>query len=263
MTNSQRLLIISILTILLAAVVVSGCTSTTTSPAASTSASARPGTATPANNGPTGPPTVSTSGQTMTITGSQAGQFTMTMEKAKYLVSVKSATGNIGMTTPEMGTDTDLIPYDSASLESSGSYEQQMIHNWNTAGDNSFKITFAGSETGPYTIAWTKLPSGVAAVSPPQKYTGKGQKVLGPVKLNAGTATFTLSCPDAKQAGFNVQLFNADTGAGLGMVGYNAEGGSVTNSYSATKTQNIAAAGNYYIQVTANSAAAWEIDVSQ
>jgi hypothetical protein len=184
------------------------------------------------------------------------------MAKSGYLVSIKSKDGNVEMSTPVMGIDFDLIPYDAASLESSGWYEQQNIQDWNSAGDNTFKIAFTGT-AAPYTIEWTKIPDGAAAaVSPPQTYSGKGQKVLGPVKLNAGKATFTLSCPDTKMAGFAVVLYNVDTGLAGYNVGNNAEAGSLQNSYSATKTVDITTAGDFYIQVTANSAASWNVAVS-
>jgi hypothetical protein len=186
------------------------------------------------------------------------------MEKAGYLVKIKSKDGTVGMSTPVMGTDMDLIPYDAASLESSGWYEQQNIQNWHTAGDNTFKIKASLTKSSsPFTIEWTKLPTGTVAASLPQTYSGNGQKVLGPVKLNAGKATFTLSCPDTKMAGFAVVLYNVDTGLAGYNVGNNAEAGSLQNSYSATKTVDITTAGDFYIQVTANSAASWNVAVSQ
>ncbi len=261
----KSLLIATILTIMLCVIVISGCTSS--SPSAQPTANAPASATVPASapgNAPSGPPKATTSGETMTITGSQGGEFTMTMEKASYLVSVQSQNGLVQMKTPMGGVDLDLIPYNAATPGASGMYEQQFIYDWVKAGSGSFKINFVGDKAAPYTITWTKLPtSTAAAVSAPQKYTGNGQKVLGPVKLSAGMATFTISCPDTKKAGFDIKLFNADTGDYIGMIGYNAESGSVQNSYSAAKSQNIAAAGNYYVQVTANSDANWEVGVSQ
>jgi hypothetical protein len=253
MPPKDRIFILTILLIMLSAVIISGCTTTntTTSPAASAPATG--------GNTPAGTPKVSTSGQTMTISGSQSGQVTMTMAKGLYLVSIKSKDGSVSMSTPMMGTDVDLISYDSASLGSSGWYEQQAVHSWSKAGDGSFKIT----ASTPYIIEWSKLPTGAASVSPPQTYSGKGQKVVGPVKLTSGTATFKMSCPDAKSAGFAVVIFNTNEGIASASVGNNADSGSVQNSYSSTKTVNIATAGDYLVQVTANSDANWEVTVSQ
>ena len=149
-----------------------------------------------------------------------------------------------------------------SALREDGWYSQSDI--WtNLQGSWKWKTT----ATDTYKIIFAKLPLRKTVVSAPQTYATKGRTVLGPVNLS-GNVSFDVTCADAKQAGFTVELFDATTGskivdndgiAVLNLVNY--ENGQSINNYHKVVNLNLSNA-NYLIQVSANKDAAWEVKVN-
>lgn len=104
----------------------------------------------------------------------------------------------------------------------------------------------------------------------PKTYTGTGAMTLGPINLIAGSTTFAIKCSDAGNSGFIVSLQdtpgNNVKGVGMynsGTLYTNVAGTTITNNIDVTKTYTLPAAGNYYIDVSCNGVANWEVSVSQ
>lgn len=76
-------------------------------------------------------------------------------------------------------------------------------------------------------------------------------------------ATINVKASDAKQDGFSVDLKDGTDGSVAIRVASNVESGSAQYNDSAQKKIIVLADGNYYIEVTANKDASWQVDVSQ
>jgi hypothetical protein len=252
----NNILILMTLMIMLAAVVLSGCT-TTTSPSATTGASTSAATATPTvsstGNTPSGAPSVSTSGTTSTVSGSQNGDFNVAMTKGGYLFTVQTKDSNL-----EFDWMGNAYLRQDPSLQSSGWYVETEVRSWTSDG----QIPFSIKATGPYTVTITKLPTGTP-VTPPQTYTGKGEQALGPITLKAGSASFNIKGPSMQDSGFSLQLKDGATGNIVSVIDTNSAMDASQSSYQSQKTIDIPAAGDYYIQAFTNGNDGWEVDVSQ
>lgn len=247
-------ILIAMVAIVALATAMSGCTSTspTVSPTATAAAN---GTASQTSgSGSNVAPAASVSGSTTTIVGSRGGDVNVEMSPSGYLITVTSGDGNVEMSTSDM----NILPESAASLEPSGSYVLSFAKQWFDAGSTTFTV----KASTPYTITLTKLPQG-SPVVPPQTFTGKGEKALGPITLKAGSATFSIKSSDLKQAGFTVELTDGISGSSAGIVASNVDSGNAQNTLDTQETYIVPAAGDYYIAVTANSGASWEVDVSQ
>lgn len=121
------------------------------------------------------------------------------------------------------------------------------------------------------TVQASATPTTSATIdSAPKTYTGTGAKTLGPISLIAGSTTFSIKCSDAGNSGFIVSLQdtpgNNVNGVGVynsGTLYTNVAGTQITNNIDVTKTYTLPAAGNYYIDVSCNGVANWEVSVTQ
>ncbi|NJK85344.1 MAG: hypothetical protein HC906_04620 [Bacteroidales bacterium] len=148
-----------------------------------------------------------------------------------------------------------------SALRNDGWYNQASI--WeNLNGKWKWRV----KATGEYKIVFEKLPLTTAPATAPVTYNSAGQTVLGPVHLN-GSTTFSISCPDAKLAGFTAELFDAETGDEiledyaniLGVV--NWENNQQINNYSKDVTVELPEK-NYLIKVSSNFAANWTVSIN-
>jgi hypothetical protein len=251
MPPRDRIFILTILLIMLSVVIISGCTTTTntkTSPAASKTA-----TTTTAGNEPSGAPKATTSGSTTTISGSQSGDVSVPMTQAGYIFKVETKDSNFKL--DQSGSEYFMSE---ASLEPSGWYEQSVIKIWPSNDQGAFTV----KATGPYIITIIKLPTGTP-VAPPQTFTGKGQKALGPITLKAGPASFKLKGPNMMDAGFNVHLMDGTKGTLVRVVDTN-DGMDISKSiYESQKTVTVPEDGDYYIMAYTSGSKGWEVAVSQ
>ncbi len=258
MPQKKNILILMILTITLAAMVISGCTSTTSpsaSPGASTSATTPAASGTPAGNQPSGAPAVSTSGSVTTVSGSQGGDFQFTSADTPYLFNIQAQDKNFELDYASNEYNHPENLYAGAS----GGYQQSFISSIPSKGQYAFTV----KSSMPYTITMTPLPTGATPVAAPQTFSGKGGQVVGPITLNAGPANFNLNEPSMKDTGFSAQLYSDTTGKFVNMIDTNAASDATKDSYQSQQTVTIPAAGNYYILVFTNGNDAWSIGVSQ
>lgn len=135
--------------------------------------------------------------------------------------------------------------------------------------------TSAGSATP--TVTATPEATAIATTTPasttpdttPKTYSGTGEKTLGPLQLNAGSATFHIKCANAGNSAFYVEFqdlngHNLPSVGKFGSLYNNVKAGSpIENNIDVTNTYAIPAAGNYLIHVSCNDVAQWELSVSQ
>ena len=129
MSLKKNTLILMILTITLAAIVLSGCT-TTTSPQASPGASTSAVTATTTGstgNVPSGAPTVSTSGSVTTISGSQGGDFKVGPADGVYLFNIQAKDSNFELDYALANGGSEFSHPENLYAGTSGWYEQSFI----------------------------------------------------------------------------------------------------------------------------------------
>lgn len=150
-----------------------------------------------------------------------------------------------------------------SSLRSDGWYSQSSI--WTRIAGN---WTWRAKATGSYKITFAHLPLNVTPATLPVTYNSAGRTVLGPVHLS-GSTTFTVSCPDAKLAGFSADLIDANTGEDILNANYYNildivnldENNKAINNYNKVVTVKLNE-GNYLIEVGANNEATWSIKIN-
>jgi hypothetical protein len=184
-----------------------------------------------------------------TITGSGDQTVQMSMVEGGYLHRFKFKNDFDFTRTSSSGISVPLFTSAGAAKDSSGYYTTSRIDHWYSDDTETVAI----KANGPYIVEVIQLPHGTAA-STPQTYTSAGWTVVGPVKLNAGQATFDISAPDLGTYGFMVSLKDGTTGS---------QTNSIATMSTGTKTVDIAEAGEYYIEVNTNKAVDWKITVSQ
>ncbi len=237
MFRIKNTLILMIL-ITLAAIVISGCTTTSSpsaSPGASTSATTPAVTTGSQGNLPSGAPAVSTNGAVTTVSGSQGGDFKVTATDGSYLFSIQ---------TKDQDFELDYAGNDFSHSENlyagaSGWYQQSFISPIPSKGQYAFTV----KTSMPYTITMTPLPTGATPVAAPQTFSGKGGQVLGPITLNAGTANFNLNEPSMKDTGFSAQLYSDTTGQFASMIDTNAASDATKDSYQSQQAVTVPANG--------------------
>ena len=150
-----------------------------------------------------------------------------------------------------------------SSLRSDGWYSQSSI--WTRIAGN---WTWRAIATGSYKVTFAHLPLNVTPATLPVTYNSAGCTVLGPVHLS-GSTTFTVSCPDAKLAGFTADLIDGNTGEGVLNTNYFNildiinidENRKQINNYNKIVTVKLTE-GNYLIEVSANNEATWSIKIN-
>jgi len=199
------------------------------------------------------------------ISGSSNYEFSMAMEDASYMVTFREKEiGNIedySIWVEIFGGWTNLLPGSSFALNTSTNwYEGSDITKFTDSDTYKYKII----ANGDYEIIYEKLPLTKTTVAAPQNYSGMGRKVFGPVTLSENT-TFIISCADAKQAGFTIELYTS-LGAEILDADYhvlyvNLDGNSnAINTIDKTLSRTLAA-GEYLINVDANYLSEYTIKV--
>lgn len=259
----RYILIMSVLTITLLALITSGCSSLT----------GPSGTITPTPRGVTLAPTaqpsvaaqptgVTTSAEGTTISASVNQNVPLQMEKGAYMIKVKSQ-GTIGIDSVNPSGTSAVI----ASIYTENGGERSAVVQWVAPEKDTFKIY---DVTKAYTVQILKLPLANPA-SPPKTFSGVGTQATDPITLKKGTATFAISCPDTAAGSdiqmFQVHLLDGNTGDELGTIAINMGNDPskplITN-YNVQKTFDIPADGVYIIQIPiASPGASWTITVTQ
>jgi len=158
-----------------------------------------------------------------------------------------------------------LAPYSGFAKNASGWYSESKIMDFKSS--KSY-LPIIVKTSVPWEIKLKKLPLvNDNALETPAVITGYGTQVTQAVKLNKGSATFEIKCPDTKKAGFMITLFN-----NLGkhvlpsiILASNVEPGAnpKETSYGSTKKINIPYQGIYFLEIAANGTSAWEVKISQ
>jgi hypothetical protein len=200
----------------------------------------------------------------MIIKGTSNYEFTMGMEDCSYLVNYKEKEmgnlNNFEEYSDLLGMWMTYIPSSIMALRSSGWYEGSVI-NVTYSGTYRFRVTASGD----YQIEFHKIPLSTSPVGLPQDYSGAGGTVFGPFSAS-GTVSFDISCPDAQQAGFMVQLFSATTGEEVLSTGYkplyvnlDANNNGINNiNTTVTKT---GLSGSYLVSVETNLYADYTVSI--
>ena len=257
--GNKYLMGIAFLTITLFVVVLSGCTSQTTSTSTTPTSQAPVSTAVaasnPVGNLPSGAPAVQNSGTTTTVSGSQGGDFTGPVAKGGYLFSIQTQDANY----PHLELDFAGNEFNHPAQYSQGAsgwYEESFIQGIPVSEGGKFTV----KASAPYTITISKVPTGTPLAAP-QTFTGKGGKALGPVALKAGKATIDIKSMNTV-ASFTVNTWDV-TKEQPGALANNFESGKIVSDYQAQKTLDVPADGSYYFIVLTSGQNSWQVDVSQ
>jgi hypothetical protein len=128
----------------------------------------------------------------------------------------------------------------------------QLVQIPNT-GAYVINIKTDSTTSNPWTITITQ-PKGEQSASPPQSYNGKGDQVLGPIRLNSGMATFITSSNADGKGNFIARLYDSDGNLASGII-------NVKGQNSGNEAISIPSSGVYYINMIYDGS--WSISVSQ
>jgi hypothetical protein len=209
---------------------------------------------------------VITNNGNITVKGSGNYEFTIEVDAAAYLITFKEkAQGNLDnveIDIPIMGGWVDWMPWSIMALRSSSWYEGATIQSYSKKQTLKFNAT----ATGAFEVTFEKLPLSKAAVNTPQTFTGAGSTFFGPVTIS-NNGTLTITCSDACQAGFTVNIVDATNGNMLVNTdntalysNYDMATSKLTNNISVVKTKT-GLSGNYFIWVSANMNANYTVQV--
>lgn len=121
------------------------------------------------------------------------------------------------------------------------------------SGDYVLNIETDSITSHPWTITITQ-PRGEQGASVPQSYSGKGDSVVGPIKLNSGLATFKTTSSADGAGNFIVTLY--DNNGGMAGIPANAIGAN-----SGSQAISIYSNGAYYLNVIYDGS--WTVQVSE
>lgn len=198
-------------------------------------------------------PKVTRSPGGINISGSRSGSVKVPGQQGGYLIKYRYKGNDLKLETNSALGVLNIIP-GGQSAGSDGWTEFEDLTSFTQAGEQPYQIT----ASQPFEIQFVKLPLPDNPDIPPKSYDGKGLKVVGPFSLKAGSASFKVSCPDLRHAGFIAELYDGTTAANKGMIALGT-GASVAE----TKKLQVPAAGNYLIKINANGRSEWTIGVTQ
>ncbi|WP_158308843.1 hypothetical protein [Methanocella arvoryzae] len=254
MNKPILLLLVSTLAIVLVVGAVSGCTMSG-STEINTSTSFGTGTSTPTSTPAptaqgttetvvTGAPTVTTTGDKVTITGSQDGTVDPKLESGGYIV--------------------EILYKDEVEVDA-GNYFVQATENMFPARPDGWHLSITPADiqggnpikikaSNPYVVTFTKLPLAATPDTTPKTYKGTGSSVVGPITLNQGTVTLKGVSGKVK-----AQLYDATTGIFVTFDRSLYE----DMDTPAEVTEDVLQDGSYLIQVIDDKYSDWEFTVSQ
>jgi len=230
-----------------------GCSGPDSSSPGTSDANSTPPTATAAVAPSGAPPKAVVSGENIKISGSGSGAVKIAARQGGYLVNYRYKGFGLKLEAQSAFGAMNVIP-GGQYAGPDGWTQFTDLTSFSSSGEQEYKVT----ATEPYEIEFVKLPVAQGADVLPKTYNGKGLKVVGPLSLKAGPASYKVSCPDLKMAGFVAELFDGASGQSKGMISLGTGAG-----VNETKKLDAPAAGNYLIKVNANGKAEWTIEVSQ
>jgi len=201
----------------------------------------------------------------ITVRGSSGYEFETELEGAYIITFKEKKPGNlenVQFYIEIMGGWTEWMPGGIIALRSNGWYEGATIQSYSQKATHKFKVTASGA----FEITFEKLPLLKAVVHPPQEFSGAGSTFFGPVALS-GTKTFRITCDDACQVAFTVNILDADTGNILlnpdNTILYTNVGAGykLTNSIHREVTKS-GLSGNYLIWVSTNGNAKYSVGIN-
>jgi len=198
-------------------------------------------------------PKVTASQGKITISGSKSGSVKAPAQPGGYLIKYRYKGQGLKLEAESAFGMLSMIPGGQAA-GSDGWTQFDDLTAFAAAGEQQYRIT--ASE--PFEIQFVKLPFSGTPDIPPKSYSGSGLMVVGPVLLKAGSASFKVTCPDLKQAGFIAELYDGTTAQNKGMIALGT-GASVAE----TKKLQVASAGNYMVKINANGRSEWTLEVTQ
>jgi hypothetical protein len=199
------------------------------------------------------------------ITGCSDFETDLTFSGAYLMTIYEKAYGDVSdfeVYQSAFDTYMGVKSYSASALREDNWYSQSSI--WeNLNGAWKWRVT----ATGEYKIVFAKLPLQKTPDTAPVNYNGSGLTVVGPVHLS-GSTTFNIACPDAKQAGFTANLYDAVTGDEILENYFNIlnvvnldENNNQINNYSKTINKDLPE-GDYLITVSSNYTAAWTVEIN-
>ncbi len=230
-----------------------GCTDKPNSPAVTPQAEGQGIATTAAVPAGGGVPKVAASPGSIKISGSQSGTVKMPVQQGGYLIKYRYKGNGLKLEMDSALGALDMIP-GGQSAGSDGWTEFDDLTSFRDTGEQQYRIT----ATDPFEIQFVKLPIQDAPDIPPKSYNGNGLRIIGPFSLKAGSASFKVTCPDLKRAGFVAELYDGATAQTQGMIALGT-GASVAE----TKKLPVPSAGNYLVKVNANGKSEWAMEISQ
>jgi hypothetical protein len=200
----------------------------------------------------------------ITIRGNSNYEFETELEGAYIITFKEKAIGNlknVQIYIEIMGGWTEWMPGGINALRSNGWYEGATIQSYSNKGSFKFKVT----ASGVFEITFEKLPLAKNAAELPVSFTGAGSTFLGPVSVS-GDASFKITCSDAQQAGFTVNILDANNGNTIlnsdRSILYTNVGADfkLTNNINTTVTKS-GLSGTYLIWVCGNGNAKYTVDM--
>ncbi len=198
-------------------------------------------------------PKVTTSGSTIKISGSRSGDAKVAVEEGGYLIRYRYKGASLKMEVSSAFGALNMIP-SGQSAGPDGWTELADLTSFSRARKQQYRIT----AQEPFEIQFVKLPLPTSPDLPPKTYSESGLKLVGPLSLKTGSATFRVNCPNLRQAGFIAELYDARTAQNKGIIAL----GTGTR-VAETKKLQLASAGDYLIKVNANGRSEWTIEVEQ
>ncbi len=198
-------------------------------------------------------PKVIASQGSIKISGSQSGRVNVPAKKGGYLIKFRYKGQGLKLEVDSVLGALNMIP-DGRAPGSDGWTEFEDLTSFTNNGEQQYRIV----ASMPYEIQFVQLPLPVSTDPLPQSYSGTGLKVIGPVSLKAGSASFKVSCPDLKQAGFIAELYDGRTAQNKGIIALGTG-----TKVAETKKLQLPAAGDYLVRINAHGRSDWIIEVSQ
>ena len=210
---------------------------------------------------------VSVSSDSIVVTGlGNVSSPAFALEAAVYKVTFGFRGKPSDRFSAEVSSNSDIPPFDATLLsgfskEMSGWCRESRIFKWY----RNSRATLSVTAVAEWKIVFEKFPVAGTPVSAPVTLSGFGTRVTAPIRMPRGDVRFGIECPDTKQAGFVVTLYDGNTGekAIQDILASNAEQGSAETgtSYRTEKTVAIPWAPLCVIEVAANGQSRWTIRI--
>ena len=191
------------------------------------------------------------------VSGNRDVKHKLSMSKGTYLFRVKSEDPYDALKRVYMGAS--LFSSSGAGLDSSGWTMYETLQQWYSEGEFELEI----STEGAYEIEIYKLPLSDVAETLPMTKNLLGTRVIGPFAAD-NEIRVKIVTEDARNAGFNVELYDAGSGERIRnlYLNYDSETKSGINEIDTEVVVDVSGTGEYFLAVICNGRCSWEVSVT-